>query len=122
MKTQSNSQQDNIKAVLRSSLPAIAVLAVVVIPLIRTVFPIFGALFEDTHPPPHLVRAVKDIAAGEIISNSSLQDEVVEVSKIPIGAVTRRSLVAGNIAEHAISRGQVIHQDDIRRFYAQQAK
>lgn len=57
--------------------------------------------------------AARDISKGETFATDALEEKDVDASKIPVGAVTSRSLVAGRVAGHNIAKGDVIYDRDI---------
>jgi len=60
-----------------------------------------------------VVYVVKDIAEGQTIPSEALEERQIEVSKVPVDALTSSSLAAGRLAKYGISTGQLVSQHDL---------
>lgn len=59
------------------------------------------------------IVATRNIAKDQEITKSDLSEQQVQLSTLPLGAMTRMSTVIGNKANKAINKGDVVKEQDL---------
>lgn len=60
-----------------------------------------------------VVYTTKDIPEGQTIPTESLEEREIEVSRVPLDAITSSSLAAGRVSKYGISAGSIVSQHDL---------